>query len=253
MSNTFVAQSTAPDYRQKFKCTNCNLVGFADADTTTCPRCEAKIFSDADFASLDDTHAQTDSDSTKREASLWRRALIILGVVAGVLVAAYASLIVTSKPLSGEQRQIVRRAIEVLRERGFTSEANMFSIVVSFRRTDSWWNAYTGHADAYAATNFPFQVVTLYPDFFKIPVDDTERAAVLLHEAQHLFGAGEPKAFNQTWRARKQLGWTADTHGETRVYRGTRELTRETAPEIFRCGLSSRTDCTEMKEVGARR
>jgi hypothetical protein len=47
--------------------------------------------------------------------------------------------------------------------------------VVSYRRTDNWWNQYVGHHAAYAATNFPFGVVTLYPAFFRYAVDDTER------------------------------------------------------------------------------
>jgi hypothetical protein len=51
--------------------------------------------------------------------------------------------------------------------------------VVSFRRTDNWWNRYVGHPTAYEATNFPFAVMTIYPTFFKYPVDDIERATIL--------------------------------------------------------------------------
>jgi hypothetical protein len=48
-----------------------------------------------------------------------------------------------------------------------------------------------GHPTAYAATNFPFGVITIYPTFFKYPVDDIERATILLHESYHLFGDDE--------------------------------------------------------------
>ncbi len=57
------------------------------------------------------------------------------------------------------------------------------------RGNDNWLNASTKYENAYAATNFPIEIMTIYPEFFTDTLDDTERAAILLHEAQHLKGA----------------------------------------------------------------
>jgi len=46
----------------------------------------------------------------------------------------------------------------------------------NYRATDNWWNRYQGHQQAYAATNSPLGVVTLYGPFFTVAADDTERA-----------------------------------------------------------------------------
>lgn len=236
----------------RVKCLWCGLVTFANGDVLVCPRCGAAFdaqppdehLPEDDFACSQGVVEYAD-DAPPRRTSFRRRALAVVAAVGFVLAVAYISLIVTSEPLTVSQKQQVTRAVEVLRAQSFTGEAFMLGSVTSFRSTDNWWNSYTGHADAYAATNFPFQVVTLYPEFFTLPVDDTERAAVLLHEAQHLYGANEPRAFNDTWRGRTRLGWTKAIYGETQIYRGVRELTREYAPQIFRCGTRGDRDCTE--------
>ena len=44
-------------------------------------------------------------------------------------------------------------------------------------------------------------------------MDDTERAAILLHESYHLFGSGEATALEGVWRDKQRLGWTADKYG----------------------------------------
>lgn len=234
----------------RVKCVSCGLVTFAGDDVLVCPRCGA-AFNAHDGRLPEDNFAlehNTDggaNDTPSRRISFRQRVLAVFAAVGFILAVAYISLIVTSEPLNAAQKQQVMRAVKVLQARGFAGEAFMLGSITVFRSTDNWWNSYTGHADAYAATNFPFQVVTLYPEFFTLPVDDTERAAVLLHEARHLYGANEPRAFNETWRARTQLGWTNANYGETQIYRGVRELTREYAPQIFRCGASGDRDCTE--------
>ncbi|MCP9495851.1 MAG: hypothetical protein MSG64_15490 [Pyrinomonadaceae bacterium MAG19_C2-C3] len=236
----------------RVKCLWCGLVTFANGDVLVCPRCEAAFdaqppdehLPEDDFV-FEQSAGEYADDAAPSRISFRQRALAVFAAVGFVLAVAYISLIVTSEPLTAAQKQQVTRAVEVLRTRGFTGEAFMLGNVTSFRGTDNWWNSYTGHADAYAATNFPFQIVTLYPEFFTLPVDDTERAAVLLHEARHLYGANEPRAFNETWRARTQLGWTKENYGETQTYRGVRELTHEYAPQIFRCGTGGDRDCTE--------
>ena len=80
---------------------------------------------------------------------------------------------------------------EVLKEKGFTDEAFLLEHVAVFRGNDNWLNASVEKESAYAATNFPFEIVTIYPDFFKYPKDDIERAAILLHESKHLEGKDE--------------------------------------------------------------
>jgi len=135
------------------------------------------------------------------------------------------------------------RAIAVLEHAGFSREVVMLRHFANYRATDNWWNVYLGHQDAYAATNFPLGVMTLYPPFFRVAVDDTERAVILLHESQHLLGAGEDAALERVWRDKLRLGWTADAYEHTRVWRNTREWTAADVPALFRCGRDSASDC----------
>lgn len=169
----------------------------------------------------------------------------ILAVVCGLLLVAYFSLTLTSDPLTSEQRQIVNRAIDVLDHQGFGGDAFLLRRLVNFRVTDNWWNRWVGHGQAYAATNFPFEVVTLYPDFFTRAADDVERAMILLHETYHLRGSGEPQAHRQVWLQKHKLGWTQEKYGQTRVWKNVREFTAQFAPEIFRCGQDGKSDCME--------
>lgn len=234
-------------HRESRKCESCQLVFFIE-DTRACPRCRApdglpdEIYDLAIQESLTPTKQE---DPNQPRIGLRERALLIVAAVLAILSCAYASLVITSEAITYQERRQVNGAIDVLREKGFTSEAAMLSTLTSFRRTDNWWNNYLGHPDAYAATNFPFQIVTLYPKFFDAPIDDRERAAILLHEAQHLFGANEERACDATWRARHQLGWTEESYGATKVYRNVEKLTHEYAPQVFRCGLEGTLDCTK--------
>ncbi len=168
---------------------------------------------------------------------------MICVVVTGLLLVAYLSLTLTSDSLSFEQRQIVSRAVRILDESGLTGDASLFRRLVTFRATDNWWNRWVGHAQAYAATNFPFEVVTLYPDFFTRTVDDVERAVILLHEAYHLRGHGEVTAHREVWLLKRHLGWTQEKYGKTRVWSNLNESTRKFAPELFQCGPDRRSNC----------
>lgn len=159
------------------------------------------------------------------------------------MIAFYASLLLTSDGLNADQRDKVQKAIALINERGLTREAFVLNRLASFRTTDNWLNAYVGHRDAYAATNFPFEIVTLYPEFFEVPVDDCERAAVLLHEARHLLGDAEDAALENTWKNKRQLGWTTDKYSQTRVWDATIRLTRSRFPYLFQCGADGQTDC----------
>jgi hypothetical protein len=180
-----------------------------------------------------------------RGGGLLRRAAVVFGLVAAFCVAAYASLLLTSEPATPEQRQLVERAIAVLEAKGLGDRTFALRRLASYRVTDNWWNRWNGHHEAYAATNFPFEVVTLYPDFFKQPIDDTERAVVLLHESYHLGGSGEEAAFTGVWRDKYRLGWTKETYGHTRVWQTVREFTAQNAPALFRCGDDGKQDCLE--------
>ena len=171
--------------------------------------------------------------------------LWIFGVVATILTTAYASLLLTSEPVTPHERQVLMEAIQVLDGAGFSREASALRRVVSFRRTDNWSNRYVGHPTAYAATNFPFAVMTIYPTFFKYPVDDIERATILLHESYHLFGDDEKFALRRVWLVKDRLGWTSLGYGHTRVWKNTREWTLAEIPSMFTCGEDGQSDCLD--------
>ncbi len=98
--------------------------------------------------------------------------------------------------------------------------------------------------NAFAATNFPFEIVTLYPDFFTYPADDIERAAILLHEAKHLQGKDEPEAYEYVLKNRGRLGWTGKVYGRPEVWLNVRRQTREYRPNLFICEFNDFGDCT---------
>jgi hypothetical protein len=175
-----------------------------------------------------------------------RRRLVWLSAVTIVLsLICTVSLLLTSDGLELDQSQSVANAIALLEQKGFSKEAFALRHLASYRRTDNWWNSYVGHREAYAATNFPFEMVTLYAPFFEAAVDDTERAAILLHESHHLFGLGEETALEDVWREKQRLGWTADQYSGTKVWRNTREWTATSVPKLFRCGSDGQSDCVE--------
>jgi hypothetical protein len=165
------------------------------------------------------------------------------------LFAFYLSLVATSVPLDAAQQQRVQTAIKLLEQKGFSRETFLLRHMVVYRRGDNWLNSLTNRDSAYAATNFPFQIITIYPDFYDKAADDTERAMILLHEAQHLQGKDEPATYAYVWRHREQLGWTQLDHGTTPSYVTISELTRTYAPELFTCRDRVWSDCTEHLEV----
>lgn len=216
------------------KCTQCGLVNFASDEL--CRRCGS---------SLDGAAAVETLPAPHRTRRILLRLLLTPALILTILTLAYLSLLVTSEAIDSQQRQAVDRAIDIIEQKGFTQEAFMLRHVASFRSTDNWWNRWVGHDDAYAATNFPFEVVTLYPDFFALPQDDIERAAILLHETYHLYGRGEETAFKGVWRTKQRLGWTRATHGQSRVWKNVTESTTNFAPQFFQCGPDKRSDCFE--------
>jgi hypothetical protein len=135
------------------KCHACGVINFANSET--CRRCGTELPPIDMVPGLRSSvpGAQTSSARIDEGRGFGRWVLWIVGVTATILISCYASLIASSDGISAEER-----------------------------------HNYVGHQTAYAATNFPFAVVTLYPTFFKYAVDDIERATILLHESYHLLG-----------------------------------------------------------------
>jgi hypothetical protein len=222
------------------KCRSCGLINFASEPL--CHRCSAPFDEENGAAEApDETSKKLD------RAAIWflKRLGSAVVIAAVILCGIYLSLLQSAEPLSGEQAAEVERAVKVLEERGFDCEVFLLRHTVAFRASDNWLNETTGHENAYAATNFPFQIVTLYESFFTRPIDDTERAMILLHEAQHLMGAGEEAAYEYVWRNKKKLGWTSDKYAGTRVWQNVFDFTRQYAPDLFRCNFNPAGDCTE--------
>ena len=190
-------------------------------------------------------HERTNSGGRAKLARLARRAGYYLAVTLCLLSIFHSSLLVTSQPLRAEEAAQVERAIDLLDAKGFSHEAFLLRRLTIFRNSDNWLNQMTDKENAFAATNFPLNIVTLYPDFFIKAKDDTERAMILLHEVQHMQGADEHEAYGFAWRNRHRLGWTILTHGTTESYVTIELLTREIAPEIFTCKDKIWNDCTE--------
>jgi len=220
---------------KSLRCKECGLVNFASAEQ--CKRCGASLTEEAPVDVV------IDEAEAPKKRSFVRRITWIVGMTCVILAVYYMSLLATSDAIGWQQRQTVERAIAVLEQKGFSKEVFVLRHLVSFRITDNWWNTQVGHHDAYAATNFPFEVLTLYPEFFDTAKDDTERATILLHESYHLFGANEANALEGVWRNKSRLGWTADKYGETKVWKNTKELTMSLVPQLFRCGLEGKDDC----------
>ena len=213
------------------------------AGVTICRRCDYALAHSEGVIALEDVATDENKPSTKKK--IIKSALRILGLAGFLLFLWYASLIGTSEPVVLEQKQMLNKAIAVLEQKGFSSEVFVLRHLVYYRSTDNWWNKRVGHDSAFASTNFPFEVMTLYPAFFEQPVDDVERAAILLHEAYHLFGYRERGAVEGTWRDKKKLGWTRDKYESTPVWSNARASVLELAPHLLGCGPDGRADCTE--------
>lgn len=234
------------------KCPGCGLVNFAAA--YECKRCGAPL-GPAAYAPYGHPGAAAAADLAwedgavfeegKGRRTLRRRALAVVAVLAALLLGWHASLLFTSQAATYDEGAQVARAVKLIEQGGFTREAFLLRRLTNFRTTDNWLNRYAGHANAYASTNFPFEVVTLYPDFFRYPADDVERAVILLHEARHLAGADEAEACASVWRDKARLGWTRERYGETRVWQNVTELSRRHAPKLFECGQDGKQDCYE--------
>ena len=93
------------------KCLQCGLVNFPTA--TACERCGSDVLSDS---------ARTDV-SQNLGGGLIRRALICLAVCLAVIPVFYLSLLASARSLSYDQKNDVKEAITLLRDKGFADEA----------------------------------------------------------------------------------------------------------------------------------
>jgi len=215
------------------KCDQCDLINHLSA--WICVRCGAAL-------------GESENISSKRgflKSGLVKRALVCVAVLFGVVFAFYFSLVLSADSLRPPERALVSSAITHLEQTGFNDEAFLLKHLTVFRANDNWLNASVEKENAYAATNFPFEIVTLYPDFFTYPADDIERAAILLHEAKHLQGKDEREAYEFVWKNRKRLGWTAEAYRRSVIWREIRKLTKEYSPVLFVCDFNEFGDCTE--------
>lgn len=218
------------------RCPNCRLVNHPHSPQ--CARCQ--------FDLIEVSSIQTNAANKPLvKFSILRRAVICAAVCAAVLFGFYLSMIFTSAALKDEEKIQIQNAVRILDEKGFAGEVFLLNYLTSFRANDNWLNASTKFENAYAATNFPFEIMTVYPDFFAYSADDTERAAILLHEAQHLKGADEKEAYEYVWRNRSKLGWTRKTHSDSVIWQNVRRQTKEFAPNLFVCDWNEAGDCTE--------
>lgn len=232
-----MSEESSPHY-SRLKCPQCGLVNAA-ADEQ-CRRCGARLLAEDSVAPQ---RPDTQPVAQPRQRSLVKRIVWIVSATLIILIVWYLSLLLTSNSLQPDQNLKVDVAIGLIEQSGFGREGFVLRHATMFRSTDNWWNHWLGHHDAYAATNFPFEIVTLYPEFFNDPVDDRERAAVLLHEARHLLGDGEEAALRSAWMNKRRLGWTKDQYQQTKVWDATERLTRAQFPYLFQCGSDGKTDC----------
>lgn len=213
-------------------CPNCKLVNFPNI--AECARCSFEL-----------ANSRLSGREPYWKTRIWRRVGVCLVVIAASIIGFYASLLFSARTLSVTQQTSVENAVAIIRSSGFSDEAFLLEHVAAFRGSDNWLNASVAKEGAYAATNFPFEIVTVYPDFFTYPSDDTERAAILLHEAKHLQGADEKEAYEFVWKNRKRLGWTEDKYRNSVAWQEIRKQTREYSPNLFVCDFNEFGDCTK--------
>ncbi len=223
----------ASNYPMKKKCLNCQLVNFESA--VACARCQGELVEASSLPRV----------GSPSRSGFFVRAVVCICVLFAVLLGFYLSLVISAASLTIDQKSSVRKSTKLLKDKGFTGQAFLLENLTVYRSNDNWLNASVVKENAYAATNFPFEIMTLYPDFFTYPIDEIERAAILLHEAEHLKGKNEHDAYAFVWSHRNQLGWTKDVYVHSLAWRNIRNQTKDNAPELFVCNDKEFADCTE--------
>ncbi len=179
--------------------------------------------------------------------SIIRRSAICLLICLATIAAFYLSLLFSARFLTPEEASRVDTAIDILDRAGFEREVYYLRNFAFFRGNDNWLNSLVPKENAYAATNYPFEILTVYPDFFVYTKDDTERAAILLHEARHLQGFDEQDAYEFVWKNKAKIGWTRKNYGDSVVWKNVRKQTIEIAPGMFICEFNEMGDCYDRR------
>ena len=234
--------SFSPQYRIRMtkECPRCSLKNLPGA--RSCARCLQRFEITPRYEEVESREGKRVSPIGKR---ILRRAIVCLAVCFVTVICFYLSLLLSAKPLSAEERTQVGASIEILERAGFADEVWYLRNFTFFRGNDNWLNATVPKENAYAATNYPFEIMTVYPDFFVYTVDDVERAAIILHEARHLQGFDEQDAYEFVWKNKSRIGWTREKYGHSVVWQNVRKQTMEIAPGMFICEFNEMGDCYE--------
>lgn len=216
------------------RCSRCDLINYATE--RLCARCGGILGESENISSNRGFH----------KSVIAKRASVCIAVLLAALLGFYTSLVLSADKLAVEEAAQIEIAIHLLEQKGFNDEAFLLRHLAVFRANDNWLNASVEKENAYAATNFPFEIVTVYPDFFQYTADDIERAAILLHESKHLQGKDEKDAYEFVWKNRERLGWTLEKYSRSIIWRETRKLTKEHSPSLFVCDFNDYGDCTEQ-------
>lgn len=217
----------------KKKCPQCKLVNYPTV--AECVRCGTR---------LPNTGEKSGKTTLQK---LVKRVSFFVFVCFAVIAGFYFSLVFSSASITYEQKQSISASVDLLESCGFSRQAFLLKYVAVFRSNDNWLNASVPKENAFAAANFPFGIVTVYPDFFTYPADEVERAAILLHEAKHLEGADEKEAYEFVWQNREKLGWTSEKYSDSVVWNEIRNQTRDVVPQMFVCDINPAGDCTESR------
>ncbi len=139
----------------KKRCPQCQLVNFSHSKE--CVRCRSCLIEVLTF--------EDGANKSASKSKFFQRAIICAAVVFLTLLGFYLSLLYTSKSLGYDEKQTVQKAISILDEKGFSREVFLLNYLTSYRANDNWLNASTKFENAYAATNFPIEIMTICPEF----------------------------------------------------------------------------------------
>ena len=151
------------------------------------------------------------------------------GVVVAILTTPYslASTCTSGTVTSHERPVLIRRRFRCSMEPASLGEASALRRVASFRRTDNWLDRHVGHPTAYAATNFPFGVITHLPHSSSgTPVDEDRRATIAASRVLSPLRCTMTKsALHRVWLAKRPIAMNrAPPWMRTRLWKNTQRM-----------------------------